>query len=111
MKLIHTLTFLLLIGFIICDDCSSVSDPSVDNCKKVNVAEGHCCYYETPKETNDPKGCESFTNYQYDNIKTIVKYWKTFGGTDSKTEDKDVKIDCNSFNLQISLFILILLLL
>lgn len=111
MKFIHTLAFLLLIGYIICDACSDVTDPSADNCKKITIAEHHCCYYETPKDTSDPKGCESFSNYEYDNIKTIVKYRKTFGGTDGKTEDKDAKIDCKSFYLQISSFILILLLL
>jgi hypothetical protein len=111
MKFIHTLAFLLLIGYIICDACSDVTDPSADNCKKITIADHHCCYYETPKTTNDPKGCESYTNYQYDNIKTLVKYAKTFGGTDRETEDKDVKIDCKSFYLQISSFILILLLL
>lgn len=111
MKFIHTLAFLLLIGYIICEDCDDVADPSVDNCKKITVTNGHCCYFETPKNTDRPKGCESYTNYEYDNIKTVVKYEKTFGGTDGKTEDKDVKIDCKSFYLQISSFILILLLL
>ena len=113
MKFIHTLAFLLLIGYIICDGdaCEAVTDPSVDNCKKITIAEHHCCYYETPKDTSSPKGCNSFSNYEYDNIKTVVKYWKTFGGTDEKTEDKDVKIDCKSFYLQVSSFILILLLL
>jgi hypothetical protein len=111
MKFIHTLAFLLLIGYIICNACSDVTDPSADNCKKITIADHHCCYYENPKDTNNPKGCASYTNYQYDNIKTIVKYAKTFGGTDRETEDKDVKIDCKSFYLQISSFILILLLL
>jgi len=110
MKFIHTLAFLLLIGYIICDACDDVTDPSVDNCKKVTIADHHCCYVETPKKTNNPKKCESYSNYEYDNIKTIVKYAKTFGG-DGETEDKDVKIDCKSFYLQISSFILILLLL
>lgn len=111
MKFIHTLAFLLLIGYIICNGCDDETNPSVDNCKKITVTNGHCCYYETPKDTSSPKGCESFSNYEYDNIKTVVKHWKTFGGTDGETEDKDVKIDCKSFYLQISSFILILLLL
>ena len=111
MKFIHTLAFLLLIGYIICDACSDVTDPSADNCKKITIADHHCCYYETPKNTNRPKGCESFSKYEYDNIKAVVKNWKTFGGTEGKTEDKDVKINCKSFYLQISSFILILLLL
>ena len=109
MEFIHTLAFLLLIGSIICN-CGTYSDPSKDNCKKANTGDGYCCYYETPKDTSDPKGCESFSKYEYDNIKTIVKYWKTFGG-DGETEDKDVKIDCKSFYLQLSSIIIILLLL
>jgi hypothetical protein len=60
MKFIHTLAFLLLIGNIICN-CGTYSDPSVDNCKKANSGEGYCCYYETPKDTSDPKGCSSFS--------------------------------------------------
>jgi len=111
MKFIHTLAFLLLIGYIICDACDDVTDPSVDNCKKVTIADHHCCYVEAPKNTNRPKKCEAYSNYAYDNIKTVVKYEKTFGGTNGETEDKDVKIDCKSFYLQISSFILILLLL
>lgn len=110
MKFIHTLAFLLLIGYIICDTCYSDS-PSVDNCKKINVDGGHCCYYESPKRTTYSKGCTSITNYQYDNIKTYAKYAKTFGGDNGETEDKDAKIDCKSFYLQFTSIILILLLL
>ena len=111
MKFIHTLAFLLLIGYIICNGCDDETNPSVDNCKKITIADHHCCYFETPKNTNRPKRCESISNYQYDNIKVLVKNEKTFGGTDYETEDKDAKIDCKSFYLQISSFILILLLL
>ena len=113
MKFIHTLAFLLLIGYIICDQtsCYAEGNPSVDICKKINVDGGHCCYYETPKTTTDPKGCISITNYQYDNIKTFVKSYQTFGGDNRETEDKDAKIDCKSFYLQFTSIILILLLL
>lgn len=111
MKFVYALAYLLLIEYIICDDCSSVASPSADNCKKVNVADGHCCYYETPKTTGDTKGCKVYSNYEYDNIKTVVKGMKTFGGDKGETEDKDAKVDCKSFYLQISSFILILLLL
>jgi hypothetical protein len=111
MKFIHTLAFLLLIGYIICDTCSDESSPNVDNCKKINVDGGHCCYYETPKNTRDSKGCTSITNYEYDNIKVYAEYMKTFGGSKGDTEDKDAKIDCKSFYLQFTSIILILLLL
>ena len=111
MKFIHTLAFLLLIGYISCDACEDEANPSKDNCKKITVEGGHCCYYETPKSTQDPKGCISLSNYYYDNIKTLVKNWKVFGGDDEETEDKKAKIDCKSFYLQFTSIILILLLL
>ena len=113
MKFIHTLAFLLLIGYIICDQtsCYAEGNPSVDNCKKINVDGGHCCYYEAPKTTSSPKGCFPITNYQYDNIKTLVKSYQTFGGDNGETEDKDAKLDCKSFYLQFTSIILILLLL
>ena len=111
MKFIHTLAFLLLIGYIICDACKAEANPSKDNCKKITVEGGHCCYYEAPKSNNHPKGCTSITNYMYDNIKTYAKYMKTFGGDDGETEDKKAKINCKSFYLEFTSIILILLLL
>ena len=113
MKFIHTLAFLLLIGYIICDQttCLTEASPNVDNCKKINVDSGHCCYAESPKKTTGSKMCLPITNYQYDNIKTYAKYAKTFGGDNGETEDKDAKIDCKSFFLQFTSIILLLLLL
>ena len=113
MKFIHTLAFLLLIGYIICDNnpCKAETNPNVDNCKKITVDGGHCCYYEMPKRTTGSKGCTSITNYEYDNIKIFVEYHQTFGGDNEETEDKDAKIDCKSFYLQFTSIILILLLL
>ena len=112
MKFIHTFFILLLIGYIICDcDYSKIgTDYSVDKCKSSNTGDGYCCYVETPKDTDDPKGCRSLSKYKYDNIKDIVKYYKKFGGKKGDEEDKDAKIDCKSFYLQISSIILILLL-
>ena len=107
MNFIHFLGFFLLIEYITCD-CNTVTDPSENNCKNAKTGDRYCCYYETPKSSTT-KGCISFSKYQYDNIKTIVKSWKTFGGDDGDKEDKDVKINCKSFYLQISSIILILL--
>lgn len=110
MKFIHILAFLLLIGYIICDACEGEANPSKDNCKKITVEGGHCCYFETPKSSTT-KGCTPITNYMYDNIKTYAKYMKTFGGDDEETEDKKAKIDCKSLYLEFTSIILILLLL
>ena len=108
MKLIHILCFFLLTEYIACVCSSQVTDPSVDNCKKANSGDGYCCYYEAPK-SSPSKGCYPLSQYQYDNIKTMVKSMKVFGGDNGDTEDKKAKIDCKSFYLQISSIILILL--
>lgn len=107
MKFNQIVIFNILIAYIICS-CGTYTDASVDNCKNANTGDGYCCYVETPK-SNPSKYCSSLTKYRYDHIDTIVESLKVFGGDNSETEDKDVKIDCNSFNLEISSFILILL--
>ena len=105
---------ILIIAKIYCDDddyCSSQpSSPSVDECKKLKTGNGYCCYYEAPKST-DKKGCMPLSKYKYDNIKDYIKFLKKFGGEKGETEDKDVKVDCKSSYLQLSLIILTLLLL
>ena len=103
----------IIITYIICSydttNAKLVSeDYSVDNCKNANKGDGYCCYYEAPK-SEKTKGCTSLTKYEYDHIKVYVKSQQTFGGKDQETEDKDAKIDCNSFYLQISTFIIMLL--
>ena len=108
MKIIDILASILLIGYITCN-CNSITDYSVDNCKNAKTGDGYCCYYEAPKRTRGSKGCIPLSKYEYDNIKTLAKYYKTFGGDNGDTEDKKAKIDCKSFYLQISLIILILL--
>ena len=112
MKFIHILAFLFLIGYIICDSaaCMNEGNPSKDNCNKITVDGGHCCYYETPKSSTS-KGCVPLSKYYYDNIKTYAKYMKTFGGDDGDVEDKKAKIECKSFYLEFTSIILILLLL
>ena len=112
MKLIKIFFFMLIISNIICEDCLDVStnDASVDKCKNAKTSKDHCCYYETPKDTNDKKGCRELSNYQYDNIKVIVKSLKTFGGTKGEEKDDDAKIDCKSSYIQNSLIILMILL-
>lgn len=110
MKSVHAFILLLLITYIACYCKGGVSnsDASVDKCKSDNEGDGYCCYVETPK-SNPSKSCEDITKYQYDHIKVYVEGYKVFGGDDGKTKDKDAKIDCNSYYLQYSLIILILL--
>ena len=61
------------------------------------------------KVSYEPKSCISISNYQYDHIKDYVKLKQIFGGDKGETEDKDVKIDCKSFDLKFSSIILLLL--
>ena len=86
------------------------ADYSADNCKSANKGDGYCCYIETPKRTIK-KYCYDISKYEYDHIDVMVDSYKTFGGDNRDTEDKDVKIDCNSLNLKICSFLLILLIL
>ena len=115
MKFCQFIILMIIIENIVCNcDYSNEkllkADYSADNCKGANKGDGYCCYYETPKST-PTKGCKSITKYQYDHIDVVVEGWKTFGGDKGETEDKDVKIDCNSLNLKICSFLLILLIL
>lgn len=114
MKFISTLAIILLIEYMNCDcdytKLATLKEFSVENCKNIKTGEGYCCYIETPKDTDDPKGCRPITKYEYDNIKDLIKYMKKFGGKDGDVEDKDVKVDCKSLYLQISSLIIILLL-
>ena len=111
MKIIQIFFLLVLFNIVIGDgnDCTRVSDPSVDKCKAVNVEGYHCCYYETPK-SETKKGCAPISEYQYKHIDVLVKYYQTFGVDEKQeTEDKDAKMDCNSQSLKFSLIFLILL--
>ena len=111
MKIIQSLTLIIILSNIICDTgyCDgATAEPNVENCNKLKKGDGHCCYIEEPKSTPS-KSCISISNYQYDHIKDYVKLKQIFGGDKGETEDKDVKIDCKSFDLKFSSIILLLL--
>ena len=115
MKFGQFIILMIIIENIVCN-CDYTNekllkaDYSADNCKGANKGDGYCCYIETPKSTTK-KYCSSFSKYQYDHIDVMVESLKTFGGDNGDTEDKDAKIDCNSLNLKICSFLLILLIL
>ena len=111
MKLIQSLTLIIILSNIICDTnyCDgTTAEPNTENCKKLKTGDGHCCYIEASK-SNPTKDCISISKYVYDHIKDYVKLKKIFGGDKGDTEDKDVKIDCKSFELKFSSIILLLL--
>ena len=112
MKIIQSLTLIIILSNIICGEdyyCDgTTAEPNTENCKKLKTGDGHCCYIEATK-SNPSKDCIPISNYKYDNIKDYVKYIQKFGGDYGDTEDKDVKIDCKSFELKFSSIILLLL--
>jgi hypothetical protein len=113
-------TFLLLCSLIIyintidCDDQGSAS--SSKDCKDLNVTipGSHCCYlkekYEISGTTSETKECTEITDLVYQYIKYYIKASKktveALGG-----KYKELKIDCNSSFLTISLYSLLLFLL
>lgn len=113
MKILTLILVLIMIKmiFLISNFCDSskTGSESKNECHNAKTGDGYCCFIEAPK-SNPSSGCISLTKYRYDHIDVIVNYFKIFGGNNADTEDKDLKIDCKSFYLEISLFLLILLL-
>ena len=113
-------TFLLLCSLIIyintidCDDQETAS--SSKDCKDltVTIPGSHCCYYKAKLEisgtTREWKECTEISDEVYKNIKEYIKGTKKAAEV-SGGKYKELKIDCNSSFLTISLFSLLLFLL
>ena len=95
------------------DRSTTYNSTGIDNCKNRLNSTGDdkgyskCCYieYTDPGDNELTKNCISLTEYQYDHVSEYLKYQALSRGYG------DGKIDCNSFNLYLSLisFILIIL--
>jgi hypothetical protein len=113
-------TFLLLCSLIIfintkdCDDQETAS--SSKDCKDltVTIPGSHCCYYKAKYEksgtTTEDNECQEIPDAIYKKIKDYIKGLKK-GAEVSGGKYKELKIDCNSSFLTISLFSLLLFLL
>ena len=107
---------ILLISFIISEDCDSKKNPSgYKDCKDLTLSgdNKYCCYYYSKATINnqdhEEKGCESYTQEEYDKIAEEVKKAKEEA---EKLGAKNMKFDikCNSNYLKYYLSSLLLLL-
>lgn len=117
MKTFTFIISILLVSFIICDDCSSKKNPSgYKDCKdlKVEGDDKYCCYIHSKftfnGEDHEDKECDGLTQAEYDKIEEDVKKGK------KEAEDmgyKNIKYDinCNSSYLQYLSTLLLLLIL
>lgn len=113
MKILTLILVLIMIKMIFLSssfcDASKMGSQSKNECHNAKTGDGYCCFMEAPK-SNPTSQCVPLSKYQYEHIDVLVDFYKTFGGDNGDTEDKDLKIDCKSFYLEISSFLLILLL-
>lgn len=92
---------------------TTYNSTGIDNCKNrlnsTGVDKGYskCCYieYTDPGDNELTKNCIRLTEYQYDHISEYLKIQALSHGYG------DGKIDCNSFNLYLSLICFILIIL
>ena len=90
--------------------CGSGTTPtSADNCKDDTLSTTqkdadyvHCCYVQKEKFSAG-NTCKALTSKQYKNIGKYIKYYEEINDY-----DYEVKIDCQSSNLHLFLFTLII---
>ena len=102
MKFVQTFVFIIIIANII-SVCDQWDNPNIDAFKKAKKGDVYLCFVETIKYF------ESFTKYQNEHIALNVESYKIFGGNIREIEDKYAKIMSNSLNLEINLFVLLIL--
>ena len=94
----------------ISNNCGSGATPTkADDCKDDTLTTPqkdddyvHCCYFQFEKQS-DSSACQALTSNQYKNIGKLIKKYEeqTFYGY-------KLKIDCQSSNLHLFLFTLII---
>lgn len=89
--------------------CGSRTATKADDCKDDTLTQSykdadyvHCCYVQREKYSAG-NTCEALTSKQYKNIGKYIKYYEE----DSKYA-YEIKIDCQSSNLHLFLFALII---
>ena len=112
MKLLTFIISILLLSYIITDDCEGHSAKKHSDCKDLTLHTDYkyCCYAKYEIKEGDKKtveGCTELTQNNYDNIKDYIKEWEK----DPEFEVKVKKLDCHSVYLTGSILSLLLLLL
>ena len=117
MKLLTFIISILLLSYIITDDCEGHSAKKVSECKDLSVDTAnnykYCCYakWEYKDEDGSKKtyeGCTELKQDEYDKIKDYIKDWEERG---KDNEIKVKKLDCHSVYLTGSILSLLLLIL
>ena len=113
MKLLTFIISILLLSYIITEDCEDHDAKKYSDCKDLTLHTGYkyCCYAKVEQKIDGEKKtgefCTELKQDNYDNIKDYIKEWEK--DADVKIEVK--KIDCHSVYLTGSILSLLLLLL
>ena len=107
--------YLLLLALIAmqynCQDeekyCETVPGNSLDDCKKLKLDDGdkYCCFHEGKLNGKNAKICSALSQEEYDDIDGYIDKLESQHGA------SDLKVDCGSNYIIISLLSLIILLL
>ena len=89
---------LIIFSYQLCSDGQKKEDCKISDDEK-KAGKEYCCYNDQEKE------CQALTKYQYKHIKDLVKFHLLAGVSE------DLKIDCKSLYLQLSMISLLFLLL
>ena len=115
MRFIKLLVSIIVISFVLNIDCDG-DGSNYKDCKdrKVEASTSRCCFLTTKYtflgEKVTEKGCEEVTKHEYENINDYITTAKEIvKGLGAK--DVDLKVDCNSSYLTLSILGLIMLLL
>ena len=114
MKLLTFIISILLLSYIITDDCEGHSAKKHSDCKDLTLHTDYkyCCYAKVEQKKDGEKkteeGCTELKQDEYDKIKDYIKDWEERG---KDNEIKVKKLDCHSVYLTGSILSLLLLLL
>ena len=114
MKIITFIISILLVSFIISEDCEKEGVSSQKDCKDLTVSKdgNHCCFikskYTKDGNTEESKDCGEYTKEEYDKMKDYVDEAKKQAEKAGYTK-VSLSIDCASSYLQYYLASLLLL--
>ena len=114
MKVFAFIISILLISFIISEDCDKDNVSGKNDCKSLTApANEYCCYlnikYTENGKDEEYKGCGTLTKSEYDNINKYEEDYKKEAEKEGDITNFKVKVDCKSSYLQYYLASLLLL--
>jgi len=114
MKVFAFIISILLISFIISEDCDKENVSGKNDCKSLTApANEYCCYFNIKYTENgkaeEYKSCGTLTKSEYDNINKFKEDNKKNAEKEGDITNADIKVDCKSSYLQYYLASLLLL--